>query len=176
MVDRADKGPLLGAWVIAEARHRRQVAAVGASMSHAAAPTGGPQRAHRSPSFPVRPRKPARSAPPACTPPVAGARNFGLRSAVAAGQVVLEVDGEVDVATAPELEKELVRLVSGSDRPVIVNLRSTTFFDSRGLHAILAGIRAARDRGSDIVLQAPSPNVRKILEISGAVQLLDVVD
>lgn len=49
-------------------------------------------------------------------------------------------------------------------------------FDSRGLHAILAGIRAARDRGSDIVLEAPSPNVRKILEISGAVQLLDVVD
>ena len=80
------------------------------------------------------------------------------------------------MATAPGLEDELLRLLSVSDLPVIVNLRSTTFFDSQGLHALVAALRVARHGGSDIVLQAPHPSVREVLEISGVTQIVQVLD
>ena len=80
------------------------------------------------------------------------------------------------MATAPGLEAELLRALSVSDLPLMVNLSATTFFDSQGLHALVAALRFARYGGSDIVLQAPHPSVRKVLEISGATEILEVLD
>jgi anti-sigma B factor antagonist len=185
VVDRYDNGQLLAAWVTAELRRRRQVAD-GAGFVRLGLrqppPCGREGRVTKPASAPSSSTAPASSHPMRGGPREVGASvsgqrdNFRLRSAVVGGQVVLDVDGEVDVATAPEFERELLRLVSRFDVPIIVNLRSTTFFDLKGLYAVMAAFRLARRRGSDVALQAPSPSVRKILEISGADQLLQVID
>jgi len=86
----------------------------------------------------------------------------------------LEVCGEVDMATAPELERELLRLLSGPARIVTVDLSSTSFMDSQGLHALAAGLGTARANGTAMALRAPTPGVRRVLEISGADQLFQL--
>jgi anti-sigma B factor antagonist len=154
----------LAAWVAAEARRRRQLNLAGDGRP--VHPAGGSQ--HRAGPPDGRPTTPETR--------IAGLVPFGLRSTSSFGQAIVEVNGEVDGATAPELEEELLRLLAGSVRCVIVNLRSTTFIDSNGLAALIAALRVARDRGADILLQAPTPSVRKILQISGAAQLLRVVE
>lgn len=162
-MERADSGQLLAAWVCAEARRRRRVAERPPVVGRR---TDG-RETSATPTLEGRPAEPG--AP-------LGVREFALRSVVSEAEVVLEVHGEVDVATAPALEQELLRLASGSDLPVILNLRSTTFFDSHGLHAVIAALGVARDGGSDIVLQEPNLSVRKILDISGATRVLNVLD
>jgi anti-sigma B factor antagonist len=80
----------------------------------------------------------------------------------------------VDLATAPELERELLRLLSGPASVLTVDLSSTSFMDSQGLHALAVALRASRANKAAIVLRAPTPGVRRVLEISGADRLFQM--
>lgn len=84
--------------------------------------------------------------------------------------------GEVDVATAPALEEALLGSLVGTVRRLVVDLAATTFFDSRGLAALMRASRVARERDIEFVLQAPTRNVRKILEVSGAARRFAITD
>ena len=67
---------------------------------------------------------------------------------------VLVVQGEVDMATAPELEKELESIPARSN--VVVDLCETQFMDSTGLRVLLAA-HGALDRGVRIACKPGGP-------------------
>jgi anti-sigma B factor antagonist len=86
------------------------------------------------------------------------------------------VQGEVDLANAAELQALGEDAVSdsggagGSDRSgggVRIDLSEVTFIDSTGLAALLAIRHRAGETGRKIILDRPSPRVRKILDITG---------
>jgi hypothetical protein len=154
-VERADDGQLLAAWVTAEARVRPPVVGgapfvlVGDSVSPAGALSEEPNLPHPAPCSSVAPA--VSDGVPGGTaglrPRISGVPDLVQRSAVSAGQVLQDMDGEVDVATALELEKELLGLVSDRNLPVIVSDRSTISSTRKGftpsgqiLHAIDANV------------------------------------
>ena len=51
---------------------------------------------------------------------------------------VVSLAGELDLATAPALERTLIPLCDAADGPVIVDLARCTFIDLRGLRVLLA--------------------------------------
>jgi anti-sigma B factor antagonist len=65
---------------------------------------------------------------------------------------VLAVQGEVDLQTAPELRREVARMVSGDAPHVIVDLSGVAFLDSTGLGALIAGRNSARRVGGSLSL------------------------
>jgi anti-anti-sigma factor len=69
-------------------------------------------------------------------------RPFRLRREDRADVAVLVVEGDVDVATAPELRAAL-EWIPG-DRKLVVDLSETRFMDSTGLHALLAADNALK--------------------------------
>ena len=78
------------------------------------------------------------------------------------------VRGEVDLATAPKLQQALAdRLSHGPPSILRLDLSGVSFMDSTGLHALLVAQRAARLLGGDLVLVAISPQVTRLLEITG---------
>lgn len=76
------------------------------------------------------------------------------------GDGVLRLVGDIDAATAPELERRL------GQRPIVLVLdaRDVTFIDAAGLGALL---RAQRSSGCGFALRAPSTPVRRVLELAG---------
>jgi anti-anti-sigma factor len=102
--------------------------------------------------------------------------SFRVASTWRVDEVVLGVHGDVDAATGPRLEVELLKLLSGSVRRVVVDLGSASFFDSSGLAALVRTLGAARARGVEMSLRSPSRCVRKILEISGVAGLFPIED
>jgi anti-anti-sigma factor len=74
------------------------------------------------------------------------------------------LEGELDMATAGGLT-ELLLTASGGDAPLVLDFSGVSFMDSSGLRALLEG--AANPNGSGpVVVQDPSPQVRRVFEIT----------
>jgi anti-anti-sigma factor len=61
-------------------------------------------------------------------------------------RVVVSLHGELDLASAPGLERRLLELLSMPLRSVTVDVSQITFMDSAGLGALLRACRTAGDR------------------------------
>ncbi|MCG8917278.1 STAS domain-containing protein [Actinokineospora sp. PR83] len=82
--------------------------------------------------------------------------------------VVVSVTGEVDLATAPQLEAELSdALATPGATGVRVDLAGVEFMDSAGLRVLVAALRTAEEGGRTLTLAAPHDRVRRIIEITG---------
>jgi anti-anti-sigma factor len=73
------------------------------------------------------------------------------------------IGGELDIATAPELEEAVEASVRGGG-PIVLDLSALSFVDSTGIRAFLSIARRLNDRGC-IFLHAPQENVRRVLEL-----------
>ena len=89
-------------------------------------------------------------------------------------QAVLAVVGEVDVATASQLEECLLDLLHRPLERLTVDMSATTFIDLTGLRALVVGLTTARECGVELTLASPTASVLKVLEIAGVDQIVRV--
>jgi anti-anti-sigma factor len=82
------------------------------------------------------------------------------------GAVWVHVTGELDIATAPELEAALCEAQSQA-RLVVLDLRELAFMDSSGAHVIIDASIRARRRGRRLVLLRTPPDVDRIFTLTG---------
>jgi anti-sigma B factor antagonist len=88
------------------------------------------------------------------------------------GGVRVSVRGEVDLATAGDLEAALHRAADGPGAVrVVADFAAVTFCDSSGLAVLDRAYAAAVARGGDFRLVNPSPDMRLVLEITGLERL-----
>jgi anti-sigma B factor antagonist len=96
-------------------------------------------------------------------------------SLVDEGVVGARVSGEIDPATAPALAGELRALIfTGAPRELVVDLSGVTFIDSTGLRAVIDIHNLMRDRGGVLVLENLSGKARRLLEITGLTDHLEL--
>ncbi len=81
------------------------------------------------------------------------------------------VRGEVDLETSVQLKAALVDLESGST--VTLDLGGVTYIDSTGLRVLLTARDAAAEAGGSLRVSATSSIVARLIEITGASELLD---
>ena len=86
----------------------------------------------------------------------------------------VRVSGEVDLATAPELERAL-REALGFARLVLLDLHDMSFMDSTGLRLLLDTSVRARVRGARVVLTGASAQVESLLDVTGTRAQLDLL-
>ena len=93
-----------------------------------------------------------------------------LHVTTTAGYTVVEVGGEIDMASASELRDCLHQAIDAGSRQLVVDLHQADFIDSMGL-GVLVGARRRlfrdghHDRGIHVV--AASGLVARVLRISG---------
>jgi anti-sigma B factor antagonist len=79
----------------------------------------------------------------------------------------LDVVGEVDVYSAPELRERLSGLLSASAPSLVVNLTDVTFLDSTGLGTLVAGLNRAVQFGGTLTLVCDHDRILKLFRITG---------
>jgi anti-sigma B factor antagonist len=92
-------------------------------------------------------------------------------------RVVVTPRGELDMASAPELEDAVMpRLQDGAW--VVLDLRELDFIDSSGLRVVVGAHRSAEERGGRFtcVRGAPGSTVHRIVEIAGIDGVIEMVD
>ncbi|MEU3401255.1 stage II sporulation protein AA (anti-sigma F factor antagonist) [Streptomyces filamentosus] len=80
---------------------------------------------------------------------------------------VLAVAGELDMETAGRLQERLTEQFGAGRRRLVLDLSALDFMDSSGLNVLIQAVNEARETGGDLYLAAPTPAVRRILEITG---------
>ena len=105
---------------------------------------------------------------------VPGYLDFGVSVSVAEGATVVEVRGDLDCHTAPQLRAVLAELAD-SPRTVILDVGRSDFIDSTGLGVLVGGLRRLRQQGGDMVVRSPSPTTARLFEVTGVSKLFERV-
>ena len=87
---------------------------------------------------------------------------------------VVSVSGEVDLATAPALERTLRKAAEDQTGEVIVDLTCCSFLESRGLTALLATRKRLGNSDRSLGLVLSNPNVLKVFRITGFDQIFQI--
>lgn len=84
---------------------------------------------------------------------------------IAGNTPVLDVRGEVDLATAPALKEAITEAMVGSHH-VIINMAEVNYMDSSGFGTLLSATKLLRPLGGSVHLVACNPNIERMLQIT----------
>jgi stage II sporulation protein AA (anti-sigma F factor antagonist) len=92
------------------------------------------------------------------------------------GRVRIELRGELDLATAPQVEEALAGAEGREPELILLDLSGLSFLDSSGLRTIVSADARARDADRRLaVIKGPEP-VQKVFAITGLEDRLELVE
>ncbi|HEY7261197.1 MAG TPA: STAS domain-containing protein [Trebonia sp.] len=88
---------------------------------------------------------------------------------IAAGSdcAVLQITGEVDVYTAPQLREQVIQLVNSGVRHIIADLRDVDFLDSTGQGVLVGSLKRLRIHDGSFKVVASGGRTLRIFQITG---------
>jgi anti-sigma B factor antagonist len=86
----------------------------------------------------------------------------------------LYVSGELDVASAPALERTVAGTMDGQDGEFCLDVSALTFMDSTGARALLHVHNRVESVGRRLVVLSPTRPVWRVLRIMGLDRVMDV--
>jgi len=92
------------------------------------------------------------------------------------GAIVLTVSGELDVATGPQLDRELAALATAGEHRVVLACAGLTFCDACGITVLLRARSRAHDHQGWLRLAAAHPRLRHVLTITALTRVLLMFD
>jgi len=101
--------------------------------------------------------------------------NFKMETITAENKPpIIELEGEVDVYTAPQLKQQMIGLLEQGATALVVDLTRVEYLDSTALGVLIGGLKRLRERDGDMVLVCPSPRIRRVFEITGLDKIFDI--
>jgi anti-sigma B factor antagonist len=89
-------------------------------------------------------------------------------------RTVLEVEGDVDVYTAPKLRDCLSELVADAQYDIILDLTKVGFLDSVGLGVLVGGLKKVRSHDGQLALVYNHERINKIFQVTGLVRVFPI--
>jgi anti-anti-sigma factor len=90
--------------------------------------------------------------------------------------VRLALAGELDIASAGQVERELAQVEQDPPATLVLDLRRLAFMDSTGLRIVVAADARARDAGRRLVVVRGPEAVQRIFRMTRLDERLDMVD
>jgi anti-sigma B factor antagonist len=90
------------------------------------------------------------------------------------GIEVIDVEGEIDIYTAPRLRELLIDLVSKNNYQLIVNLDKVEYLDSTGLGVLVGGLKRVRAHDGSLDLVCTQERILKIFRITGLTKVFGI--
>lgn len=90
---------------------------------------------------------------------------------------ILDVSGDIDLASSPEVRKAFLRELRDNRIPrVVVNMKEVRYIDSSGVASLVEGLKASRDAGARFILFGLSTIAREVLQLSRLVKVFEIYD
>ena len=102
--------------------------------------------------------------------------NFDVHVEGGDDAVLIGVSGELDLASSPELERELERASSSDASLLIIDLRKLEFMDSTGLSVLVRAHQKATQSDKRFAIVKGPQQVQRLLSLTGMAERLTVVD
>ena len=90
---------------------------------------------------------------------------------------IVDVSGDIDLSTSPELRKLLLREMRELKVPrVVINLTSVRYVDSSGVASLLEGLKASRDLKSRFIMYGLNTKVTQVLQLSKLLNVFEICE
>jgi anti-sigma B factor antagonist len=80
---------------------------------------------------------------------------------------VVDVEGEVDIYSAPQFKEVLLKGIEEGASRIIVDLAKVTFIDSTALGVLVSGAKRVRPQNGTLDIVCADDNITRIFEITG---------
>lgn len=90
------------------------------------------------------------------------------------GVEIVDVEGEIDVYTAPRLRELLIDLVNNGSYQLVVNMEKVEFLDSTGLGVLVGGLKRVRAHDGSLDLVCTQERILKIFRITGLTKVFGI--
>src|SRR3954469_23693379 len=77
---------------------------------------------------------------------------------------VIEVEGQVDLYSAPEFKEETTRVIASGAERVIIDLSGVRFMDSSGLGVLVGALKRLRAARAELLLVVTNYDVERVLQ------------
>jgi anti-sigma B factor antagonist len=102
--------------------------------------------------------------------------SFNIDRRIIDDMEVIELNGELDAHTAPQLEESIKELIDRRRFKIIVNCTRLEYISSAGLGVFMAYIEDVRSLGGDIKLTNLKPKVYNVFDLLGFPTLYDILE
>jgi anti-sigma B factor antagonist len=92
------------------------------------------------------------------------------------GIEVVDVQGEIDMYTAPRLRELLIDLVSKGSYQLVLNLDEVGFLDSTGLGVLVGGLRRVRAHDGSLDLVCTRERILRIFRVTGLTEVFGIYE
>ena len=90
--------------------------------------------------------------------------------------LVIEVVGDLDLATAPGLRQEVLSQLGAGSRKIVIDLTATDFLDSVGLGLLVAVLKRVRVLDGELAIVCPESRLRRLFTITDLDQVFTLYD
>jgi anti-sigma B factor antagonist len=87
---------------------------------------------------------------------------------------LIDLEGEIDVYTAPNLKQQIITLLDSGVRHILINLTNVEYLDSTALGVLIGGLKRLRERDGSLDLICPNPRIKRVFEITGLDKIFDM--
>jgi anti-sigma B factor antagonist len=87
---------------------------------------------------------------------------------------VVNLSGEIDAYTAPNLKESLLPLTQKEGNTVEVDLGNVNYMDSTGLGVFISALKSTKENGSEMKLVNIQERVLRLFKITGLDEIMDL--
>lgn len=80
---------------------------------------------------------------------------------------IVHITGELNAVTAPQAEGEIIQLILGGNKKLIIELSGLNYISSAGLRVFLVAHKEAKKVNGEILFAGLNNTVKEVYEISG---------
>jgi anti-sigma B factor antagonist len=102
--------------------------------------------------------------------------DFRVETRVEGRAAIVEVSGELDLATSPQAERALERAFECGADPLVIDLRKLVFMDSTGLSVLVSAHQRMSEAGRSLGVVRGPPQVQRLLDLTGVSDRLRLFD
>ena len=95
-----------------------------------------------------------------------------IRSSEKNGVLLIEVNGEINISTSPDLKKVFEK---EAKKKIIVNLEKVSYVDSAVIATLVEMLKKTKSQGGSLCLAAMSEKVKSLFEITKLDRLFSIV-
>lgn len=87
---------------------------------------------------------------------------------------IVNLSGEIDAYTAPQLKEKLIPLSQQKGHIVEVDLENINYMDSTGLGVFINALKSTKEHGSSLKLVNIQERVLRLFKITGLDEIIDL--
>jgi anti-sigma B factor antagonist/stage II sporulation protein AA (anti-sigma F factor antagonist) len=89
-------------------------------------------------------------------------------------RVIVRIDGRIDAASAPILERKINTLIDENHTHLILDFSQVDYLSSAGMRVLLSGVKKLKAKKGDLILFSVIEDVEEVIKMAGFDKILRI--